>query len=50
MMTADSDFIPAFKHGRKAGLQMGLIVLPGGGAPRNLYQYFDIVREIDWSN
>jgi uncharacterized LabA/DUF88 family protein len=48
IMTADSDFIPAFKHGRKSGLQMGLIVLPGGSQPRSLYQYFDIVREIDW--
>ena len=48
MMTTDSDFIPAFKHGRKAGLQMGLIVLPGGSPPRSLYPYFDIVREIDW--
>jgi uncharacterized LabA/DUF88 family protein len=48
MITADTDFIPAIKHGRKSGLQMGLIMLPGQNGPKQLFPHFDIIRQIKW--
>jgi uncharacterized LabA/DUF88 family protein len=48
LVTADTDCVPAMKLARKSGVQVVLISLPGGTAPRELAQHSDFVRSIPW--
>jgi len=48
LVTADTDCIPAMKLARKSGVQVVLIVLPGGTTPSELGQHADYVRVAGW--
>jgi uncharacterized LabA/DUF88 family protein len=48
LVTADTDCIPAMKLARKSGVQIVLIVLPGGTTPTELAQHADYVRAAAW--
>jgi uncharacterized LabA/DUF88 family protein len=46
VVTADTDCIPAFKHARKAGIQVVLIQMPGVHLAPELKHHVDYVRPI----
>lgn len=48
VVTNDTDCIPAFKFGRKAGMQIVLVQLPGGRLAPELRHHADICRLINW--
>jgi uncharacterized LabA/DUF88 family protein len=48
LVSADTDCIPAMKHGRKAGLQLVLIKFPNSAPPREMRQHADFVRPVPW--
>lgn len=48
LVTADTDCIPAMKHGRKAGQQIVGIKLPNGKFTREFLAHVDIEREVTW--
>lgn len=48
LITADTDFIPAMKHGRKSGLQIVAVRLPGSRLTREFLAHADITRQIGW--
>ncbi len=48
LMTGDTDFIPAMKHARKAGLQVVIIQFPNGKLVPALKSHADYVRELEW--
>jgi len=48
LITGDTDCIPAMKHGRKAGLQLALVCLPGGRPAPELLWHADFQRTIPW--
>ncbi|MBI1207894.1 MAG: NYN domain-containing protein [Azospirillum sp.] len=48
LITADTDFIPAMKHGRKSGLQLVVISLPGSQLTREFLEHADINRQVGW--
>jgi uncharacterized LabA/DUF88 family protein len=48
LVTGDTDCIPAMKHGRKSGIQMVLIVLPGHQPAPELFEHADYKRTIPW--
>lgn len=48
LITGDTDCIPAMKHGRKSGIQMILISLPGQRLAPELYEHADFKRTIPW--
>jgi uncharacterized LabA/DUF88 family protein len=48
LVSADTDCIPAMKHGRKAGLQLILVRLPNCSLPPEMCQHADYVRPITW--
>ena len=48
LVSADTDCIPAMKHGRKAGLQLILGRLPNSSLPPEMCQHADYVRPIAW--
>lgn len=48
LVTGDTDCIPAMKHGRKAGLQVVLVSLPGRTPAPELLWHADFHRKIPW--
>ncbi|MCB8880950.1 NYN domain-containing protein [Acidisoma cellulosilytica] len=48
LITGDTDCIPAMKHGRKSGIQMVLISLPGQRLAPELFEHADFKRTIAW--
>lgn len=48
MITGDTDCIPAFKHGRKAGLQVVLVQMDGGHLAAELLEHCDQRRPVMW--
>ncbi len=48
LITGDTDYIPALKHARKAGLQIVVIRLPGRAIPKELLWHCDFQRSINW--
>ena len=50
LVSGDTDMIPAMKHARKAGLEVGLIQLsaPARGLHNTLKAHADIVRHVGW--
>lgn len=50
LVTADTDCVPALKHGRIAGLQIVIVQFPGRNLPRELKWHADYCRDINWPN
>lgn len=48
LISGDTDCIPATKHGRKAGVQIVLIELPGTRLAPELISHVDFKRAITW--
>lgn len=48
LITGDTDCIPAMKHGRKSGIQMILVSLPGQHLAPELFEHADLRRAIPW--
>lgn len=48
LVSADTDCIPAMKHGRKAGLQLVLIEFPNSSPPREMCEHADFMRPVPW--
>ena len=48
LITADTDFIPAMKYGRRSGIQIVAIKLPNGHMSREFLEHVDINRSIEW--
>jgi len=50
LVSGDTDMIPAMKHARKAGLEVGLVQLPhpARGLHNTLKAHCDFVRHIGW--
>ncbi|WP_227321278.1 NYN domain-containing protein [Acidisoma silvae] len=48
LITGDTDCIPAMKHGRKSGIQMILVSLPGQRLAPELFEHADFKRTIVW--
>lgn len=48
LITNDTDCIPAMKHGRKSGLQVILIEVPGANVAPELLSHADFKRPVDW--
>lgn len=48
LISADTDCIPALKHGRKAGLQTVLIKLPKTKLSNDLMAHVDFTRNVNW--
>lgn len=48
LITADTDFIPAMKHGRKSGLQIVAACFPDASLTQEFKAHLDFVREIGW--
>jgi uncharacterized LabA/DUF88 family protein len=48
LVTGDTDCIPAMKHGRKSGIQVVLVVLPGHRPAPELFEHADYNRTIPW--
>lgn len=48
LVTADTDFIPAMKYGRTAGLQVVLAEIPGAKFGKELLAHVDIKRAVGW--
>ncbi|MGL4395615.1 MAG: NYN domain-containing protein [Hyphomicrobium sp.] len=48
LITNDTDFIPAMKYGRIAGLQVVLVTFPGASVASELLSHADFKREIQW--
>lgn len=48
LASADTDCIPAMKHGRKAGLQLALIKFPNSSPRREMCEHADFVRAVPW--
>jgi len=48
LLTADTDCIPAMKHGRKAGLQIALVQLPGIRLAAEMLEHCDYLRTAGW--
>jgi uncharacterized LabA/DUF88 family protein len=48
LITGDTDCIPAMKHGRKSGIQMILVSLPGQHLAPELFEHADFKRVIPW--
>ena len=50
LISGDTDMIPAMKHARKAGLEVGLIQLPPPvyGLHNTLKAHADFVRHVGW--
>jgi uncharacterized LabA/DUF88 family protein len=48
LVTNDTDCIPAMKHARRAGLQVALVVTPGGRPTPELLAHSDFRRNIAW--
>jgi uncharacterized LabA/DUF88 family protein len=48
LITADTDCIPAMKHGRIAGLQVVLVTLGNQKPPRELLWHSDFERRVTW--
>lgn len=46
IITADTDCIPAFKHARKAGIQVVLIKFPSSRFAREIPQHVDFIRDV----
>lgn len=46
VITADTDCIPAFKHARKAGIQIALVKFPNSRFAKELPQHTDFIRSI----
>lgn len=48
LITGDTDCIPAMKHGRKSGIQIILLSLPGQHLAPELFEHADFRRAIPW--
>ncbi|MBI4877328.1 MAG: hypothetical protein HY822_22100 [Acidobacteria bacterium] len=48
IVTGDTDCIPATKHGRKSGIQIVLVELPGLRLAPELLAHVDFKRVIVW--
>jgi uncharacterized LabA/DUF88 family protein len=48
LVTADTDCIPAMKHGRKAGLQIVIVEVPGCRLAPELLSHADFKRCAVW--
>lgn len=48
VITNDTDCIPAFKHGRIAGLQIVLVELPNSQLSPELIRHVDFRRQVTW--
>ncbi|KXV75068.1 hypothetical protein AD953_09060 [Acetobacter malorum] len=48
IITADTDCIPAFKHARKAGIQVVLAKFPNSRFAREIGQHTDFIRDVDY--
>lgn len=50
MVTGDTDMIPALKHARKCGIEVGLVQLPAPtlGLHDTLLEHCDFVRPVAW--
>lgn len=48
LVSNDTDCIPAMKHGRKAGLQIVIVQLPGGTTAPELLSHADFHRRVPW--
>ncbi len=48
LVSGDTDCIPATKHGRKSGIQIVLVELPGTRLAPELLAHADFKREIPW--
>jgi uncharacterized LabA/DUF88 family protein len=48
LVSNDTDCIPALKHGRRAGLQMVVIELPGCSIAPELVSHTDYKRAVSW--
>ena len=46
LVAADTDFVPAMKHGRRAGIQIVVVKFLGGNLSSDLGAHADLVREI----
>jgi uncharacterized LabA/DUF88 family protein len=48
LISNDTDCIPAMKHGRKSGLQVVLVEVPGGNIAPELLSHTDFRRSVSW--
>lgn len=48
LISGDTDCIPAMKHGRKAGLQIIMIEVPGSRLAPELLTHCDFKRTVAW--
>lgn len=48
LVSNDTDCIPAMKHGRKAGLQVVIVQVPGGHTAPELCSHADYHRQVSW--
>lgn len=48
LITNDTDFVPAMKHARKAGLQIALLTFPDNDPTSELLYHSDFRREVAW--
>ena len=50
LVSGDTDMIPAMKHARKSGLEVGLVQLPqpARGLHNTLKAHADFVRHVGW--
>ncbi len=48
LVTNDTDCIPAMKHGRKAGLQIVIVEVPGCPVAPELLTHSDFKRAVPW--
>ncbi len=48
IVTADTDFVPALKHARRAGLQVTIYELPGQRLHSELVAHSDFRRVLAW--
>lgn len=48
LVSGDTDMIPAMKHARKAGLEIGIIQIPARALHQNLKAHADFVRVVAW--
>ncbi len=48
LVSGDTDCIPATKHGRKAGIQVVLVKLPGSHLAPELLAHVDFQRAVTW--
>jgi uncharacterized LabA/DUF88 family protein len=48
LVTGDTDFVPAMKYARTAGLQIVLVTVPGHYTSTDLLRHCDFRRPIEW--